>query len=338
MPRLSVVLSTHNDGPYLRAALDSVLAQTFTDFELIVIDDGSTDGTADLLATYADARLRVITHESAQTLPVALNAGIAVASGELIARMDGDDVAYAQRFAQQIAYLDAHPEVDILGTQTDFIYGERPVQAHKAYPTAHSLIAWYLLVDDAIVHPTVMLRRRLLDLRTPFYDPAFATGQDRDLWLVLMDRVRFANLPEPLLARRLHRRSVTRRKSGTERDRLADRQRRAAEALLGHALPAPDTLRLMYPPAMVGRLYSDDHARTVIATMIELYTALCQARIILAEERALVSEDIARRALLLAQRTPAGMRHPLHGLATWLDTFMPRRMRAYWRRYVRRNP
>lgn len=115
VPAVSVGMAVYNAEPWLVEAVDSVLGQTFGDFELIAIDDGSVDATPDILKNYRDPRLRVITQRQSGQTP-ALNYGLRVARGALIARMDGDDVALPERFARQVAFLRAHPEVGLLGT------------------------------------------------------------------------------------------------------------------------------------------------------------------------------------------------------------------------------
>ncbi|MFN3776080.1 glycosyltransferase family 2 protein [Sphingomonas parapaucimobilis] len=117
-PRITVALSVYNNAGYLAQALDSILAQTFADFELVIVDDGSTDGSAAIIDCYAatDPRIRVI-RQANQGLVASLNHIMAVARGPYIARMDGDDVALPERFARQVGFLDANPDHGVIGTQ-----------------------------------------------------------------------------------------------------------------------------------------------------------------------------------------------------------------------------
>lgn len=115
MPKVTIAIPVYNDANFLREALDSILAQTFSDFELLIVDDGSTDATLDILASYSDKRLRIVRHEANQGRPFARNTALNAADGEYLAWMDGDDISHPQRIEKQVAFLDAHPEMDICG-------------------------------------------------------------------------------------------------------------------------------------------------------------------------------------------------------------------------------
>ena len=114
-PRLSVIMSVFNAGPYLRPAIDSVLAQTFRDFELVVVDDASTDNGRDIIDSYTDPRLARLYNPVNLGLSRSLNRAMAASRGELLARMDGDDISFPHRFAAQVDFLDRHPEVGVVG-------------------------------------------------------------------------------------------------------------------------------------------------------------------------------------------------------------------------------
>lgn len=201
-PRVSVVLPVYNGQEYLLEAIDSVLSQTFTDFELIVIDDGSTDGTRQLLAGLSDPRLRLF-HQTNMGLALTLNKGISLARGAYIARQDADDISRPERLARQVAYLDENPECALLGTwsliQEDRV---RTMRGHQ-HPSANGELQIRLLFDSFFVHSSVMMRRSALD-RSGFYptDPERNPPEDFDLWLRIARDHRIANLPEPLLVYR----------------------------------------------------------------------------------------------------------------------------------------
>ncbi len=208
--RVSVIMAVFNGGPLLRRAVDSVLAQEFDDFELIVVDDGSTDGAAEMLASIADRRLRLVRRPHAG-LTRTLNHALGLASASLVARLDADDVAAAQRLACQHAFLEAHPDVGLLGTgavEVD-VQGRR---VRTVVPPEHdAAIRRMLIRRNPLVHSSVMMRARLIE-RVGGYDEELPVAQDYDLWLRLAPLTRFANLPEPLVTRRLvpGRISVTR--------------------------------------------------------------------------------------------------------------------------------
>lgn len=203
-PRITVALSVHDNAAYLALALDSILAQTFSDFELVAVDDGSTDGSGAILDSYAarDSRVRII-HQSNRGLIASLNLIIAEARAPYIARMDGDDIALPERFAQQIAFLEAHPDHGLVGTQIRGITetGE-PRRDHAVdHPLSAEAIAEALgssVLGSPLCHPSVMIRRDLLEA-VGGYRAAYRHCEDYDLWLRLAERTRMANLPERLL-------------------------------------------------------------------------------------------------------------------------------------------
>lgn len=210
MPRLSVILPVYNCRRYLKAAIDSIRTQTCPDFEFILVDDGSTDGSAALIdrAAQADSRIRVIRRPNTGIVG-ALNDGLAVATAEFIARMDGDDLAEPTRFAAQLAFLEQHPEVVALGTAARIIDARSAVVDLYQPPSDHDGIIEHLLRGNgaALLHPSVVFRREALEAAGR-YSPEFCKAEDLDLFLRLARLGRFANLPEPLMRYRLHLQST----------------------------------------------------------------------------------------------------------------------------------
>ena len=160
---VSVVMSVYNGGPFLGQAIESILGQSHSDFEFIVIDDGSSDDSADTIASYRDARLRVVRHTENAGLATRLNEGFALASGRYIARMDADDVSLPNRLARQIKFMKAHAYVGACGTWVD-VAGDG-VNQRWEYPASHKAIHARLLFDCAMAHPTVMFDRIRLQKR-----------------------------------------------------------------------------------------------------------------------------------------------------------------------------
>lgn len=199
-PRITVALSVYNNAEYLAEALDSILVQTVADFELVIVDDGSTDRSPAIIDHYAatDPRIRVI-RQANQGLVASLNHIIAVARGAYIARMDGDDVALPERFARQVAFLDAHPDHGVIGTQIRTIdaRGARRSEPPIDHPLSADIIAATLPTASPLCHPSVMMRRDILEAAGG-YRPAYRHCEDYDLWLRLAERTRIANLPERL--------------------------------------------------------------------------------------------------------------------------------------------
>jgi hypothetical protein len=203
-PRVSVVLPVYNGEPFLAEAVDSILAQSFRDFELIAIDDGSRDASGEILASLARADRRVIAlHQANAGVVAALNRGLTLARGELIARMDADDVAHPERFARQVAFLDAHPDIAVVGCAVTLIDEGGAPMRDVAYPGTPEAVAQFLEIGAALAHPTVMMRREAV-LAVGGYRAAYRHAEDYDLWLRMAERYRLTNLPDRLLHYRQH--------------------------------------------------------------------------------------------------------------------------------------
>ncbi len=217
-PSISVLLPVKNGGAYLAPAVSSILSQTFHDFELLVIDDGSTDGTLDTLATLgkSDARLRVLTSPGAGLVD-ALNHGIAASGAPLIARMDADDIALPQRLQRQYEFLKLNPEVDVIGAQVRFIDEQgAPTGKTTELPQCHEAVHKTLLKYCCLRHPTVVMRRAAVE-RVGGYRGYLPAAEDLDLWLRLAEHGKLANLPDALLLYRLHAGQISQAKLWTQR-------------------------------------------------------------------------------------------------------------------------
>jgi hypothetical protein len=192
-------MPVRNGGAYLALSVGSILAQTFADFEFIIVDDGSTDGTAEhlRLSAAADARIRVLSQETAG-LVASLNRGCHHAAAAYIARMDADDIAFPERFARQVEFLDRHPEVAVVGSAVVRIDASGRELKRNVCPTSHAEIVAALRTYTCFTHPSVMLRATALSA-VGGYRYAYGPAEDYDLWLRLSERYQLANLPEPLL-------------------------------------------------------------------------------------------------------------------------------------------
>ena len=194
-PRVTVLLCAHNAETTVRAAVESVLAQTFRDFELLLVDDGSTDGTRAVLESFTDPRVRLHLLPENIGLTRALNAGLPLACGALIARLDADDTALPERLERQVAFLDTHPEVGVVGSAYEMRPPGRPAILFRE-PVSETAMRFGLLFDNTLAHPTVLIRREFL---ARGYDPDCRYAQEYALWASLWDRCRWAKLPETLV-------------------------------------------------------------------------------------------------------------------------------------------
>jgi hypothetical protein len=209
LPRVSVVMAVFNGERYMRESLDSILQQSFTDFEFIIIDDGSTDATAAILEACSDERVRVLRNPQNTGLAESLNRGIAAASGEFIARQDADDISERERMAMQVAFLDDHPDVALVGSAHTEIDAEGRFRAHVDANCNHVTILWAMLFYCPFAHTAVMFRRRPVLLTVGEYDPAYRYSMDYEYWTRISARFRVANLAEPLVRLRMHDASMT---------------------------------------------------------------------------------------------------------------------------------
>jgi glycosyltransferase EpsE len=201
LKKISIVMAAYNEERDIGRAIESIQAQTLSDWELIVVNDGSTDGTEDIVRQYAsqDARIRLITNEINLGLPTSLNRGIEVASTDLIARADADDTNLPDRLERQYAFLQKNPEVDVLGTGA-WLLDANGMRVNKAsLPESHDELAKLSFLKTPFFHPSVLIRRRFFD-KAGKYDAVYVRTEDRELWLRgLQKGCQYANLPEPLI-------------------------------------------------------------------------------------------------------------------------------------------
>ncbi len=198
MPRpvITIGLPVYNAAPWLAVALRSVFAQTFTAWELIAVDDGSTDGSAAWLQNLDDPRVRILGDGCHRGLAARLNQIARAARGEFIARLDADDFMHPDRLARQLEYLEGHPETDVLGCAMLVLDDSfRPIGMRRA-PQQHDEICRHLTDLGGMMHATVLARARWV--RAHPYDETLRNCEDQDLWFSTHAGSRFANLAEPL--------------------------------------------------------------------------------------------------------------------------------------------
>lgn len=235
-PRVSVLMPVRDGARFLREAVESILGQTFRDWELVAVDDGSTDGSRAILERYArvDGRVRVLSRP-ATGIVGALNDGLRECRGEYLARMDADDVSMPERLELQVAHMEAHPDCAGVGAWVTFVDPQGWPLFRWEMATGHEDIIRELLGggNGGLVHPAMMFRLEIVR-RVGGYDPEYEWVEDVELFHRLASVGRLSVLPRVLLRYRQHARSVNRMRVGGERDarrsRAIDRFRAASGA------------------------------------------------------------------------------------------------------------
>ncbi|MEA2720295.1 MAG: hypothetical protein QOJ39_2159 [Candidatus Eremiobacteraeota bacterium] len=208
-PVVSCILPVHDGEAYVREAIDSILAQTFADFELIVVDDVSSDRTPEILAAVRDPRLRVVRSDTKGGIAGSCNRAITLARGRYVARMDHDDISLPRRFARQVAFLDAHPDVAICGTWVRMFSGGWR-RDRKLEPDSERIRCLFLMFN-VLSHPSVMIRRNVLERHALRYDESFESAEDYDLWTRTSWVSKLSNIPDVLLLHRVHPAQISQR-------------------------------------------------------------------------------------------------------------------------------
>lgn len=203
IPAVSVLMPVRNGERWLLGALESIRAQSLGEWELIVVDDASTDGTRGILEAAHDSRVRVIQNSRPLGVAASLNKGLAMCKAPLVARHDADDTSHPRRLERQLRYVQAHPDVGVVGTNVSMVKEDGAAAGEYHVYDDHARISWSLCFGHPFAHPTVCFSRDLVKL-VGGYDESYPAAQDHDLWTRLAGRTRFANLPERLVTYRVH--------------------------------------------------------------------------------------------------------------------------------------
>lgn len=215
MPRVSVLIATYNDEPFVGAAIESILAQTFNDFDIVVVDDASTDRSREVAAMYAarEPRIRLAANPTNLGPASARNRGLAMITSEYVAVLDGNDVCAPERLAEQVAYLDAHPEVAVVGSQGTVIDLNGRTIGRFSRPTTDVGIKWCRIFQSPVIQSSAMYRRAIVWDELGGYDERFRFGEDFELWRRVWRRSDgprgIHNLPRTLVAYRADPHSLT---------------------------------------------------------------------------------------------------------------------------------
>ncbi|POB13205.1 glycosyltransferase [Halobacteriovorax sp. DA5] len=205
--QISVVMSVYNNVDFLKESIESILTQSFKDFEFVIINDGSTDGSDKIIESYAkkDKRIKYISREN-KGLIASLNEGIINSKGKYIARMDGDDIAHPDRFKIQYNFLEQNNDIDICGTWLERFTTDPKKSTNWKFPLNDKDLKTLLIFSTPFAHPTIMMRKSIFQP----YDENFKNVEDYELWFRLSDNNKYANIPKYLLKYRYHQESVSR--------------------------------------------------------------------------------------------------------------------------------
>ncbi len=207
-PRVTVLMPVYNTAAYLPEAIESILNQTFTDFEFLIIDDASTDGSAAIIESYQDPRIKFIRKPVNTGYTRSLNMGLEMASGEYIARMDSDDFSLPDRFAKQVTFMDTHPEVGVCGTLVEFIGAKEGIEKKE---TENNRIKNVLFRTNQFCHPSIFLRTSVLRDNNLYFDPNLEPAEDYAFWVKISRFSDLRNIPERLVKYRVHPHQVSSR-------------------------------------------------------------------------------------------------------------------------------
>ena len=200
-PNVTVLMAVYNGERYLRRAVDSILRQTYEEFEFLIIDDASTDCTAEILSSIRDPRIKVLRNDKNIRLGASLNRGLEEAKGEFIVRQDADDISLPTRMERQCGFMFSNPGIGVLGSQMKVIDSEEKEVGNYRVPLTHGGICWGLFFGYSFGHPAVIMRRSLV-LSVDGYK--HTGSEDYDLWTRLVPKTRFANLAESFVLYRRH--------------------------------------------------------------------------------------------------------------------------------------
>lgn len=310
--QISVIMPVHNGERFVGEAIESILNQTFTDYELIIVDDGSTDTTPAILQRYeqADPRVRLYRHPTNRGVYLSRNLGCQHANGSYLALMDADDISLPDRLQRQADYLNGSPNIGLVGSAAQAIDESGHAQSVMHFPTLPGVLGWMILFSNFFVLSTVMIRRSIME-QLGYYRTDVNVGQDFDLWARAGRITQMVNLPEPLVKYRVWNGSITSKRFEMQeqtatrvvRDNVScwidrDITLEVAGALrslnYGSNLPRPTELPLI---------------RATAEALALLRRAYCARTQLSPEETRIVSRDAAYKhyalAKLASQQSPA---------------------------------
>ena len=340
VPRVTVLTTVYNGARYLQEAIDSLLAEEFTDFEYVIVDDGSTDDTPRILAQAAarDPRVVLLRNDANRGIPASANLGLAIARGEYIARLDADDISLPGRLTREVAALDAHPDAAMVSMNYESISADgRVVLGRSSRDHPSSVVEYLLNFSNSIGgHSQVMLRRSAVEAAGG-YDPSCTASLDYDLWSRIVRYGRIVVLPELGMRYRVHGESVSARARDLQIEIGRRVVQRTLSAYLGRTLTEREMLAVLHAWRPVLPAVDAPLANAILR---EAYRIFC-VREADRHARSVVRKAKARRlmntAMLLFVKGDAAnaARHAMHALRWNAATAIARMARIGWSSLLR---
>lgn len=299
-------MSVYNGQAYLREAIESILKQTFSDFEFLIVDDGSTDQSRRIVLSYEDSRIRLLQNSENIGLTRSLNRGLEEARADLIARQDADDISYPQRLGRQVAYMEQHPDVVLLGTQARNINstGRRICSLPNTKASDVCGIKWQLMMSSAFAHTSVMFRKDIVLDAMGGYDPDYNGREDFELWSRVVREYSAANLTEKLVDLRCHSESVTSNYNSADILHMEEIIERNMKQFLGtEDIPSdwPKAITWKNNPNLPSVDYSD-RLLSVIHSVWEKFLSKPNCNSSKGELKELLAVELARCALRISRQ------------------------------------
>lgn len=279
-PKVSVLMSVYNGSRYLRESIDSILNQTFSDLEFIIIDDCSTDDSRDIISEYAekDQRIVLITNPKNIGLTKSLNKGLKIAKGEYVARQDADDISLPNRLAKQVSLLDKQLEVALVSCEIEYINSEGHTIGKDQEACVPELVAWYLLFYNRLAGHSQVIFRHQLAMNLGGYSESYRYSQDYEFWCRIVKVGKIFILPEILLQQRRHNQSISLAKSSEQESYALTQVKRNISELIGQEISLEEAKYLMkfWMGQWTQSLLSGQKVAIIHPKMKEIFSAFLQ--------------------------------------------------------------
>ncbi|MEM4406818.1 MAG: glycosyltransferase [Candidatus Methanomethylicaceae archaeon] len=331
-PKVSVIMSVHNGEVFLEQAIDSVLGQSFQEFEFVIVDDASTDRTWDICAECAvyDHRIILLRNSNNIGLTQSLNRAIEVSKGEYIARQDADDISVSSRLEKQVQFLGENPDVGVVGTWVAYVDEKGKITGYWRPPTSPEVIKWNLLFGTCVAHPSVIMRKQLILKER--YNPTYRYAQDYDLWLRLSKKTKIANIPEILYMRRVHPRTISLMHGQEQKQAVVDIMRKKLTSLLKVAIKEREVM-ILEGAITQKKMRTRQELRTLIKLIIRVYRAYLREHLRDKSTQRMVAHDVAQKLASVAVRHVAEMPWEAGMALCSAITIKPAILRGPWMRH-----